>query len=112
LYDDGLFESTPNQIIINEYIPGQGIAPHIDHVGSFGETVASLSLLSPVLMDFQSNETKELNSIFLQPCSLVVLSGDSRFKWTHGIKAVPVDNINGNEVIRKKRVSITFRTIL
>jgi alkylated DNA repair dioxygenase AlkB len=46
------------QVIINEYTPGQGIAAHIDHKGSFGPIVASLSLLSGAVMDFQSNETK------------------------------------------------------
>lgn len=44
LYDDGYFPKIPDQVIINEYQPGQSIAPHIDSVPCFGETIASLSL--------------------------------------------------------------------
>ena len=35
---------------VNEYLPGQGIAQHVDCVPCFGGTVASLSLLSPCTM--------------------------------------------------------------
>ena len=32
LYDEtGLFDWVPEQVIVNEYLPGQGIATHIDH---------------------------------------------------------------------------------
>ena len=32
LYDEtGLFDRVPEQVIVNEYLPGQGIATHIDH---------------------------------------------------------------------------------
>ena len=34
----------PNQCTINEYIPGTGIAPHIDTHSCFGNTIVSLSL--------------------------------------------------------------------
>lgn len=40
----GLFAPAPDQVIVNEYEPGQGIAPHIDCVPCFGPTIASLSL--------------------------------------------------------------------
>ena len=34
LYDEtGLFDRVPEQVIVNEYQPGQGIAMHIDHPG-------------------------------------------------------------------------------
>ena len=39
-------EQPINQIIINEYLPGQGISPHIDS-NSFGDIIVSLSLGSP-----------------------------------------------------------------
>ncbi len=34
----------PNQLTINEYIPGQGIAPHIDTHSAFEGAIVSLSL--------------------------------------------------------------------
>ena len=45
LYEEtGLFDRVPEQVIVNEYLPGQGIATHIDHQG-FGPTVCTISLL-------------------------------------------------------------------
>ena len=35
LHDDGLVSQMPDQAIINEYMPGQGIADHIDSAPSF-----------------------------------------------------------------------------
>ena len=43
LTQEGFFDEVPNQIIVNEYQPGQGIAPHSDYLTS-GNIVASLSL--------------------------------------------------------------------
>ena len=43
LYDETeLFDRIPEQVIVNEYLPGQGIATHIDHPG-FGPTVCTIS---------------------------------------------------------------------
>lgn len=44
LFLDKLFNKIPDQLIINEYLPGQGIAPHIDCVPCFTETIVSISL--------------------------------------------------------------------
>ncbi len=30
LAHDGYFERDPDQVIVNEYEPGQGISPHVD----------------------------------------------------------------------------------
>lgn len=42
----GFFEDLPDQVIANEYFPGQGISAHVDCVPCFSGTIASLSLLS------------------------------------------------------------------
>lgn len=52
LVSDGYFSRLPDQLIVNEYLPGQGIGFHTDNVKKFGPTVASLSLISPYIMDF------------------------------------------------------------
>ena len=44
------------QAIVNEYEPGQGIAPHIDR-DCFGPVVATVSLGSAVNMDFCCDAT-------------------------------------------------------
>ncbi len=38
----GLFDVPPDQVIVNEYEPGQGIARHVDCVPCFGPTIASI----------------------------------------------------------------------
>eukprot|EP00667_Euglena_gracilis_P020829 EG_transcript_22644 len=43
----------PDQIIVNEYYPGQGIALHVDRPDLFDDCIASVSLLSDAVMDFQ-----------------------------------------------------------
>ncbi|KAK1583269.1 hypothetical protein Q3G72_023126 [Acer saccharum] len=47
----GLFPSAINHVLINEYLPNQGIMPHQDGPAYF-PVVAILSLGSPVVMDF------------------------------------------------------------
>ncbi len=98
------------QAIINEYLPGQGIAPHIDR-DCFGPVVATVSLCSAVNMDFSCDSTGDKHVRPLAPLSLVLLYGDARFKWRHGIAKRRSDTWNGQRTKRQRRVSITFRTI-
>ena len=98
------------QAIINEYLPGQGIAPHIDR-DCFGPIVATVSLGSAVNMDFCCDSTGDEYVQRLEPRSLVLLYGDARFKWRHGIVKRQSDTWNGQKTKRQRRVSITFRTI-
>ena len=98
------------QAIINEYSPGQGIAPHIDR-DCFGPVVATVSLGSAVNMDFCRESTGDKHVQRLEPRSLVLLHGDARHKWRHGIAKRQTDTWNGQRTKRQRRVSITFRTI-
>ena len=108
LVPENLFGRKPTQVIVNEYQPGQGIGPHVDHP-SFGPVVASLSLGSPAVMDFSLDE--DYLSVKLEPRSLVVLKHDARYKWRHEIPMRRVDEINGKQFARSRRVSLTFRTV-
>ena len=98
------------QAIINEYLPGQGIAPHIDR-DCFGPVVATVSLGSAANMDFCCESTEDEYVQCLAPRSLVLLCGDARSKWRHGIAKRRSDTLNGQKTKRQRRVSITFRTI-
>lgn len=98
----------PENIIINKYEPGEGIASHTDN-RIFGDTVASLSLLSMVPMDLQQGNT--LHTIQLEPRSLIKLTGQARLHWTHGITSRKSDIYMGKKIMRSKRISITFRTL-
>jgi alkylated DNA repair dioxygenase AlkB len=43
--------------------------------------------------------------------SLLVLSGDARYGWQHGIAPRRSDRIDGQLVQRGRRVSLTFRQV-
>lgn len=112
LHDDGIFPSVPDQVIVNEYMPGQGISAHIDCVPCFADTIASLSLGSPCIMEFSNPKTGEKKSIVLEDHSLIVLSGPARYEWQHAIPARKSDIINGIKTERARRVSLTFRNVI
>ncbi len=112
LHADGLFPQQPDQIIVNEYQPGQGIAPHIDCVPCFTDTIASLSLGSTCVMEFTHVERREKIPVLLEPRSLVVLSGDARYHWQHAIPHRKNDHHHGAIFPRSRRLSLTFRKVI
>lgn len=111
LKQDGFFKEIPDQVIANEYQPGQGISAHIDCVPCFGPTIASLSLGSPCMLHFSQSHTGEKLSLLLEPRSLLILAGDARYLWKHSIPARKTDRYNTQIIPRTRRVSLTFRTI-
>ncbi|MCD6035583.1 MAG: 2OG-Fe(II) oxygenase superfamily protein [Rickettsiales bacterium] len=111
LQGDGVFEKVPDQVIINEYQPGQGIAPHIDCVPCFGGTIASISLGSAYLMEFTHANGGKV-PVLLESRSLVILKEDARYVWKHGIPGRKTDRYQGQVIERKRRVSLTFRNVI
>ena len=107
-----LFDAPPNQVIVNEYRPGQGISPHVDCVPCFGDTIASLTLQSGCVMEFRQLRSRVLMSLWLAPCSLVVLRGGARYEWSHSIPKRMKDVIVDQIIPRGRRVSMTFRQVL
>lgn len=112
LRNDNIFPSVPDQVIVNEYLPGQGISAHIDCVPCFADMIASLSLSSPCVMEFSNPKTGEKKSIALEDRSLIVLSGPARYEWQHAIPARKSDIINGVKTDRASRISLTFRNVI
>lgn len=108
---EGLFAAVPDQVIANEYFPGQGISAHVDCEPCFGDVVASLSLLSACEMQFACLESGETRAVMLPPRSLLVLAGPARSNWTHAILARRSDVSDGVRMMRGRRVSLTFRTM-
>jgi alkylated DNA repair dioxygenase AlkB len=111
LVHEGLFEKEPDQVIINEYNPGQGISRHIDCVPCFGNVIASLSLGSTCAMEFEHIKSSKKGSTILEPGSLLILSGEARYDWMHSIPARLEDKSGEDTLIRSRRVSLTFRTV-
>lgn len=112
VHEEGHAPLLPDQIIINEYQPGQGIAAHVDCEPCFGDTIISLSLGSPCIMDFRHRKEKTHSQILLEPRSLLIMAGESRHDWTHGIAARQTDEHAGQIIQRQRRVSITLRTVI
>ncbi|GMF19614.1 unnamed protein product [Phytophthora lilii] len=101
----------PDQITVNEYLPGQGIAFHLDTHSAFTTTIASLSICSEVVMDFRHPDGVRNEGVLLPARSLAVMSGASRYKWEHAVVPRTFDVIDGKQVSRQRRLSITFRKI-
>ena len=114
----------------NIYNPGDRFPSHIDSPNFFGPTICSLSLLSDYFMHFRkvkcvddcgkknrcSGNYFEADNKFdmdLPARSLLVMSGESRYQWTHGIRPRKLDILpDGNFRARKRRISVTFRRVL
>lgn len=99
-----------NQCIINEYLPGQGITPHIDITKSFDDYICCFTVGSGIQMDFNRNESAF--HLYVEENSLYIMSGPSRYEWKHGIAPRKNDTVNGKKVKRGTRWSITFRSTL
>ena len=108
--DDGVFSALPDQIIVNEYLPGQGIAQHIDCIPCFDDVICSLSLGSDCVMEFSKDEVSAYQ--FLETRSLLILTSDARYSWQHGIAARKFDYYGGAKIARGRRVSLTFRKVI
>ncbi len=113
----------PEQCIVNEYRPGQGIGMHADHA-SFGDVVVSLSLGDAWTMNFRpraargtipprpppprpsAREGLASDEVALLPRrSALVLRGPARSAYMHGIDRT------ANASRSETRVSATFRTL-
>lgn len=112
LHNQGFISDKPDQVIVNEYEPGQGIADHVDCVPCFSNTVISLSLGSPCVMELKHKESGVVVPLLLEPRSIVVFQDDARFLWTHGIRARKTDHYEERIIHRRKRISLTFRKVI
>lgn len=113
LHRDGHMPETADQVIVNEYEPGQGISSHIDCEPCFKDTIVSLSLGSGCVMNFTNKfDRKHIIPIWLAPRSIVVLRDEARYEWLHGIAARKWDVWGNQRYERARRVSLTFRKVI
>ncbi len=112
-FNQKLIDFMPDQAIINEYEPGQGIASHIDCEPCFGDTVLSLSLGSQCVMNYSTEvNSRDKIGLLIEARSLVVMKKESRYNWFHGIPARKSDTFNNTVLKRNRRVSVTFRKVV
>ena len=112
MIDENIINEKPDQIIINEYLPGQRLIPHRDRISYFKDVIIGVSLNSGTVMQFISmKDNKQKKEIYIPRKSLYIMEGEARNKWLHGIPGRKKDNINGKFVFRDVRISITFRYV-
>lgn len=110
IVDRGILDSQPDQVIINEYSPGEGIKPHKDR-NYFENQICGVNLGSGCVMRFIQVRGGEVVDIEIPRRSLYVIQDEARYKWKHAIPPRKKDNIDGNIQHRERRLSITYRKV-
>ncbi|KDR84347.1 hypothetical protein GALMADRAFT_56406, partial [Galerina marginata CBS 339.88] len=117
-------QTRARQAIINLYQTGEGITPHVDLLGRYGDGIVGVSFSSGTVMRFDRVDTSENNShnrwdVYLPDRTMIILSEEARYKWTHGIDKKSRDFVasednssTGTWIDRATRMSITFRWLL
>jgi alkylated DNA repair dioxygenase AlkB len=100
----------PDQVIINEYVPGEGIKPHKDRA-YYENQICGVNLGSSCIMRFIRGVKLEVIDVEIPRRSLYVMQDDARKKWKHGIPPRKKDVVAGNVQHRERRVSITYRKV-
>eukprot|EP00928_Gymnodinium_smaydae_P017200 TRINITY_DN16574_c0_g1_i1.p1 TRINITY_DN16574_c0_g1~~TRINITY_DN16574_c0_g1_i1.p1 ORF type:complete len:399 (+),score=78.86 TRINITY_DN16574_c0_g1_i1:68-1198(+) len=124
-----------DQLTVNEYEPGIGIASHCDAHSAFEGCIVAITLGSGIVMDFRRphmsaegggkvsvgrhhrgappparDGTVLEKSVWLPANSMLVLRGEARYAWQHGIAWRKTDCLEDGRVVpRGRRVSMTFR---
>lgn len=131
-----LWGANPNHVLINEYLPGQGIMPHEDGP-LYNPCVAILCTGSSCVMNFRRKHSESaasgdgmqqeqsasalLMSVFLPRRALLVFRDDAYVKHLHGIEELMEDvlddtvvnagELRGQVIPRGTRRSLTIRRI-
>lgn len=133
---NGVFEENrkANHVLVNEYLPGEGIMPHLDGP-LFYPTITTLSCGSHTVLEFQEPresddvegklERRLVTKILVQPRSLLILKDSMYEKYLHSIDEINEDTIDdeianlssdgsikkGDVLARAKRISLTIRHV-
>jgi len=125
-------ENRPNHVLINEYLPGQGIMPHTDGP-AFYPLISTINLGGHTLLDFYEPINAEqirleserfVGSMLLEQRSLILIE-DGAYQLMHGIAERTSDQFhervfNWNPEIhggpdtvmpRETRISLTIRNV-
>ncbi len=94
-----LIDKEFEQVIINEYQPGQQISYHTDHNNLFGPIIACITIGESVPIKFKLDDI--VKKIDVAEGSMYIMTCDARYKWKHALQNNKKDT----------RYSITYRTI-
>lgn len=129
-----------NHVLVNEYLPGQGIMPHFDGP-LFYPIITTISCGSHTVLEFQKKEDEDgqadvenisntslMNkfNLLVERRSLLILKDDLYTRYQHSISEVATDVVDddiknlsqcgdspnfGDRMNREKRVSLTIRHV-
>eukprot|EP01062_Namystynia_karyoxenos_P012288 TRINITY_DN14419_c0_g1_i1.p1 TRINITY_DN14419_c0_g1~~TRINITY_DN14419_c0_g1_i1.p1 ORF type:complete len:615 (+),score=123.27 TRINITY_DN14419_c0_g1_i1:86-1846(+) len=108
-----LLPREPDQLIVNEYMPMQGIRAHVDRVELFDQYVSVVSLGCDTILEFAPVKPGdgEAVSVRVPGRSYYCLSGPARQNYTHGITPTRGHCYDGDRWKHTRRVSLTFRKV-
>ena len=94
----------PVELCNLDYIPERGasIDAHMDDTWLWGERLVTVNLLSDTILTLTHLEKLYEISIPMPRFSLIILKGESRNMWMHGIK---------REDIKSRRIAVTLREL-
>ncbi|KAM4742090.1 tRNA (carboxymethyluridine(34)-5-O)-methyltransferase alkbh8 [Anableps anableps] len=108
---DGYISVLPDQLTVNQYETGQGIPPHVDTHSAFEDTILSLSLGAKAVMEFRHPDGRVV-PVVLPERSLLVMKGESRYLWTHGITPRKFDLVPACEAQSHSEPSVASHSSL
>lgn len=111
IVEQKIIQSQPDQVIINEYSPGQGIRPHKDR-NYFDNQICGVNLGSGCIMRFIKVSGGDTIDLEIPRRSLYVMQDEVRYKWKHAIPPRKKDIVDGNIQKRERRLSITYRKVI
>lgn len=118
-------DKRPNHVLVNEYLPGQGIMAHLDGP-LFYPTIATINLGSHTVLDFYSLRDEQekheddhfqddlesslkdryIGSFLLEQRSLVCFKNDLYHVYMHGIEEVCEDDLKERHFFNKHTVEL------
>ena len=125
----------PNHVLVNEYVPGQGIMPHKDGPAYY-PVVCTVSLGSSICLDIYDNNSDGTRKahpqwrILQEPRSLLITTDYLYADYLHGIAEITTDlhlshttvanwsllrspeKLAGGNNDRQTRTSLTFRDVI
>ena len=118
----GVLPGEANHVLINEYLPGQGIMAHTDGP-IYAPVIVNITLQSHCVIDFAPSHGAENTSLLLLPRALLIVK-DALYQGLHGIVERTEDVLDATianletcgmapQVLpRGTRLSLTIRHVL
>jgi alkylated DNA repair dioxygenase AlkB len=111
LVEQKIVSLQPDQVIVNEYAPGEGLRPHKDR-NYFENQICGVSLGSGCIMRFIKISGGDVVDVEMPRRSVYVMQDEARYKWNHSMPPRKKDVVAGDVKHRERRLSITYRKVI